>query len=156
MKTSQHFKEFNIHSAAESRLRSIGEDLLKRRVISKYTLKTDDGVIFTAIRKSDAVSIRIDIHSGGEVFIRTFDNSYSNTALGYKEDEQLEILKDLLDDIQFFMVDKKYYEEIYKQNGRVVFKKLIYLNGGEETSSKVFAGRLRRFFGSTKETIYPV
>jgi len=143
---------------AKDRLKAVGEDLLKRNAITHYSLKTDDGVVFEALRKKDNVPITIDIHPGEEIIIRTFDHTYSDTLVtsGYlDEEEQLEGLDDAIDDIRFFMEEKDYYEEIYERNGQIIFKRLIRSSGYKESKSVVFAGRIKRFFGSSKKIVRP-
>ncbi len=90
--------------------------------------------------------------------MRTFDHTYCDTLVmnGYfDEEEQLESLDDIIDDIRFFMEEKDYYEEIYERKGQVIFKRLIRSSGYKESKSVVFAGRIKRFFGSNKKTVRP-
>lgn len=159
MKSKQQEITDTFLSTAKRKLEEVGEGLLKRKIIANYILKVDDDIfiVFEALRRSDNVPIRFDIYRDKEV-VRTFDNSYRLSLFPdeyFDEDEQLEAFYDLVDDIRFFMESKDYYEEIYEKNGKIIFKKLIRSSGYAEGKSIVFAGRIRRYFGSSKRIVRP-
>lgn len=143
-----------VFSFAESELLVAANRLLQKKCITKYQLDHDQ-FRFILWRKGDNKQLSLDISPTGEVFTRIFDEGYSHTTVAYTDQEKIEAIEDFKEDMNIFLDTKSYQEEVYTQNKKVVFRKIIFNNGATETYSSVPFGTLRKLFSSKREIRHP-
>lgn len=144
-----------IFDVAKKRFKDIGEELVNKKLAVDYKIDETDGLKFTVSRFPDGKKLVVHINLGGEVFSNTFDGAYSDFRTAYDFKYKVEVLNDLLATIRFYIKTRDYHEELYEKSGRTIFRKIVYANGSSESTSTVFAGRIRRYFGAKKRVVYP-
>lgn len=143
-----------IFEIAKSKFEELAKKLEKKGLINKRILDEEDGISLQLFRKPDNKYVFIKIHKDGEVFHSVFDDAYIRVTSAEDMDGKLMALNDLLTIAQSKMENRNYYEEIYEQNGKIIYRRLVYPDG-IISASTVFLGRLRRFLGAKKRIVRP-
>lgn len=143
-----------IFSIAKSEFTKLALALTEQKAINQYLLNEESGIELKLYRKIDNKEVIVRIDPGGEIFHRLFDGIYSTIAAAYELEYKREELNNLIEDAKSLITEIDYREELYEKNGKIIFRKIIYPNGASESASTAFAGRLRRFFGTTKKVTF--
>lgn len=142
---------------AKKKFEEMSEDLKNKKQINEYSTQEDKkGMILTISRAFDNKPFSIRISPSGEIFTRVLDDSYVSTFCAYESDDKIKTLDELLNEARIWVTETDYYELVYEVNGKVIFKKIVYSDGSSESVSKVFFGKVRKFFGAKRKVIHPL
>ncbi|MEK7517064.1 MAG: hypothetical protein AAB583_00810 [Patescibacteria group bacterium] len=145
-----------IFPVAKKKFIELATKLKKKNLIKKYDLQDVDGLKLILYRQLDNKQVTLEITDSGEVFWQIFDRAYEcYFTSAYEMKDKLEALDNLLYFAPLWVEKNDYYEEFYEQNGKVIFRRIVFPNGGSESASVVHFGWLRRFFGCKKRIVRP-
>jgi hypothetical protein len=158
--TEIEIEERELLLIVKARFSKIAQSFKKRMLISGYSVtlpKGEDTIISLLLQRyPDGKEVELRVSSRGECFDANYNRVFQRgTSCAYDMPHKLLELDKLLSFAELYIQDRDYYEEIYKKNDRIIFRKIIYSNGTSASKPTVFAGRLRRYFGCTKQIVYP-
>lgn len=148
-------QKVSILEIAQEKFEQLSKELKSNKSVSSSSILTNDNISveLAMTRSIDQKQIKVEVSSAGECFDASFDGVFHNgTQTAYDLPGQLETLQGIIGFAKSIAKDNKLKEEVYTKNGKILFRRLITQHGVFETSA-VFAGRLRRFLGATKQTI---